>query len=36
MELFNITTNKLINDIMSNDALAVMLFAPAGSGKTDF
>lgn len=36
MELFKINTNKQINDIMSNDTFAVMLFAPAGAGKTDF
>ena len=35
MELFNITTNKLINDIMSNDALAVMLLRRR-LGQTDF
>lgn len=36
MDLFSINTNKLINNIMSNDTFAVMLFAPVGSGKTDF
>jgi|AGTN01.1.fsa_nt_gi Response regulator containing CheY-like receiver and SARP domains len=33
---FDINTNTLLNDIMANNTSAVMLFAPAGTGKTDF
>lgn len=36
MDSYQKATNKIINDIMSNNNSAVMLFAPAGSGKTDF
>lgn len=36
MEKSRINTNRLINEIMSNDTFAVMLFAPPGTGKTDF
>jgi len=33
---YDTNTNTLINDIMSNNTSAVMLFAPSGCGKTDF
>ena len=36
MDNFKINMNKQISKIMSNDTFAVMLFAPAGTGKTDF
>lgn len=36
MELFVKNTNKIINDVMANNNSAVMLFAPSGTGKTDF
>ncbi|MFI3229679.1 MAG: hypothetical protein R3Y23_05905, partial [Bacillota bacterium] len=33
---FEVNINSLINDIMADKASTVMLFAPSGSGKTDF
>lgn len=33
---FEISTNKLINDIMSKEGGSAMLFAPKGSGKSEF
>ncbi|MFA5449324.1 MAG: hypothetical protein WC292_02685 [Clostridia bacterium] len=33
---FEINTNTLINEIMANNTSAVMLFAPPGTGKTQF
>lgn len=33
---YDTNTNTLINEIMANNTSAVMLFAPAGTGKTDF
>lgn len=33
---YDTNTNTLINEIMANNTSAVMLFAPSGTGKTDF